>query len=209
MGRYVDAKCRLCRREGERLFLKGARCHTAKCAISKRSYAPGVQSFRRRGRLSDYGLRLREKQKAKRIYGVYEGQFRSYFAEAERLKGNTGENLLVLLERRLDNVVFSLGFAESRAQARQLISHGHIAVNGRKVDVASYLVTVGQTVAPKERKKSQAFVRERLEARRGDAVPAWLSVDDKKLEGQVVQMPTREDVTQPIQENYIVEFCSR
>lgn len=208
MGRYIDAKCRLCRREGERLFLKGARCHTAKCAIAKRATPPGKVSFRR-GRLSDYGVRLREKQKAKRIYGVYEGQFRGYFAEAERMRGNTGEILLQLLERRLDNVVYALGFAESRPQARQLISHGHVTVDGHKVDISSYLVRVGQTIAPSPRTRSQEFVRARMEARKGDTVPHWLVVDDKKLEGKVTQLPGREDVHLPIQENYIVEFCSR
>lgn len=208
MARYTDAKCRLCRREGDRLFLKGARCHTAKCAVAKRQYPPGRVSFRR-GRLSDYGVRLREKQKTKRIYGVLEKKFRMYFSEAERLKGNTGENLLVLLERRLDNVIYSLGFAESRAQSRQMISHGHIYVDGKKVDIASYLVRVGQTITPSARKKSQDFVRERVDARKGDTVPSWLAVDEKKLEGKVVQLPTREDVVLPIQENFIVEFCSR
>lgn len=209
MGRYVDAKCRLCRREGERLFLKGSRCHTAKCAIAKRAYAPGMHAFRRRGRLSDYGLRLREKQKAKRIYGVRETQFRNYFAEANRGMGNTGEALLVLLERRLDNVIFSLGFGESRAQARQIISHGHIYVDGRRVNIPSYLVRVGQVVAARPKKKSQDFLKERLEARKGEPVPGWLALDEKKLEGRVVQLPTKEDVVLPIQENYIVEFCSR
>ncbi|MEM7168291.1 MAG: 30S ribosomal protein S4 [Planctomycetota bacterium] len=208
MARYTDAKCRLCRREGERLFLKGTRCHTAKCAVAKRAYPPGRVSFRR-GRLSDYGVRLREKQKTKRIYGVMEKKFRSYFSEAERVKGNTGENLLVLLERRLDNVIYSLGFAESRAQARQMIAHGHVYVDGKKVDIPSYLVRVGQTITPSGRKKSQDFMRERMESRKGDTVPSWLAADEKKLEGKVVQLPTREDVVLPIQESFIVEFCSR
>ena len=208
MARYTDAKCRLCRREGERLYLKGARCHTAKCAVAKRAYPPGRVSFRR-GRLSDYGVRLREKQKTKRIYGVLEKKFRSYFSEAERVQGNTGENLLVLLERRLDNVVYSLGFAESRAQARQIIAHGHIYVDGKKVDIASYLVRVGQTITPSGRKKSQDFIRGRMDARKGDTVPSWLAVDEKTIEGKVVQLPTREDVVLPIQESFIVESCSR
>lgn len=208
MARYRDAKCKLCRREGEKLFLKGARCHTVKCAIARRSYAPGMHGFRR-SRMTDYGARLREKQKAKRFYTVSESQFRNYFSEAERLKGNTGENLLRLLERRLDNAVYHLGFADSRAQARQLISHGHILVNGKKVDVASYLLVVGETIAARERAKTQNFVRERLESRKGDTPPAWLAVDTKKMEGSVVQLPSREDVTLPINDAYIVEFCSR
>lgn len=208
MGRYIEPKCKLCRREGDRLYLKGARCHSVKCAIAKRAYPPGMHSFRR-GRLSDYGVRMREKQKTKRIYGVQEKQFRNYFSEAERLRGNTGENLLVLLERRLDNVVHLLGFADGRVQARHLIAHGHIMVDGHKVDIPSYLVRVGHTIAPRNRKKSQNFVRERLESRKGEGVPAWLSVDVKKLEGKVVQLPTREEVSLPIQESYIVEFCSR
>lgn len=208
MARYRDAKCKLCRREGEKLFLKGARCHTVKCAIARRSYAPGMHGFRR-GRPTDYGARLREKQKAKRYYSVTEKQFRSYFREAERIAGNTGENLLQLLERRLDNAVCHLGFADSRSQARQLISHGHVLVNGKKVDVCSYLLKVGDTISARERTKTQNFVRERLEGRKGDTPPPWLSVDAKKMEGQVVQVPAREDVALPINDAYIVEFCSR
>ncbi len=208
MARYLDAKCKLCRREGEKLFLKGARCHTVKCAIARRAYIPGMHAFRR-SRPTDYGNRLREKQKTKRYYGVTEKQFRIYFREAERLKGNTGENLLMLLERRLDNVICHMGFASSRAQARQLITHGHILVNGKKVDVPSYLVKIGLVITPKSRAKSQNFVKERLEARKGDTPPAWLAVDQKKMEGQVMQKPSREDVALPINEAFIVEFCSR
>ena len=208
MARILDAKCKLCRREGDRLFLKGARCHTVKCAIAKRAYPPGMHSFRRR-RISEYGTRLREKQKTKRVYGVGERQFRNYFAEAERLRGNTGENLLVLLERRLDNAVFLLGFAESRSQARQIIQHGHITVDGKKLDIPSYLVKVGQVIAPRSAKKSQAFVQSRLEANKGENVPSWLAVDTTKMEGKVQQLPSRDEITVPIQESYIVEFCSR
>jgi small subunit ribosomal protein S4 len=208
MARYLGPKCRLCRREGERLFLKGSRCHTAKCAVSKRAYIPGMHAFRR-SRLSEYGIRLREKQKAKRIYGVLERQFRKYFAEASRLRGNTGEHLLVLLERRLDNAVYSLGFADSRAQARQLVAHGHVAINGRKLDIPSYLVKVGDVVSPKKNKKSEALVRGRVEGRSGHSVPAWLSLDAQALEGKVAQLPTKEDVVLPIQDSYIVEFSSR
>ncbi|MGA1202386.1 MAG: 30S ribosomal protein S4 [Planctomycetota bacterium] len=208
MARYLGPKCRLCRREGERLYLKGSRCHTAKCAVSKRAYIPGMHAFRR-SRLSDYGARLREKQKTKRIYGVLEGQFRKYFTEAERLRGNTGENLLVLLERRLDNAVFSLGFAESRAQARQMVAHGHVAVNGRKLDIPSYLVKVGDVISPKSHKKSEGMIRQKVENVTGHTVPGWLSLDAKELKGSVTQMPTREDVALPINEAFIVEFCSR
>ncbi len=208
MARYIDAKCKLCRREGEKLFLKGSRCHTVKCAIAKRAYAPGMHGLRR-SRPTDYGVRLREKQKTKRFYSVTENKFLDYFREAERLKGDTGQNLLTLLERRLDNVVYHLGFADSRSQARQLVSHGHILVNGKKVDIASYQVRVGHVIAAKSRTKSQNFVRERLEARKGETPPAWLSVDTKKLEGTVNQLPSREDVTLPINEAFIVEFCSR
>ncbi|MHC4935055.1 MAG: 30S ribosomal protein S4 [Planctomycetota bacterium] len=208
MARYLGPKCRLCRREGERLYLKGSRCHTAKCAVSKRAYIPGMHAFRR-SRLSDYGARLREKQKTKRIYGVLEGQFRKYFTEAERLRGNTGENLLVLLERRLDNAVFSLGFAESRAQARQMVAHGHVAVNGRKLDIPSYLVKVGDVLSPKSHKKSEGMIRQKVENVTGHTVPGWLSLDAKELKGSVTQMPTREDVALPINEAFIVEFCSR
>ncbi len=208
MARYRGPKCRLCRREGERLYLKGSRCHTAKCAVSKRAYIPGMHAFRR-SRLSEYGQRLREKQKTKRIYGVLEGQFRKYFTEAERLRGNTGENLLVLLERRLDNVVFSLGFAESRAQARQVVAHGHVAVNGRKLDVPSYLVKVGDVISPKSHKKSEGMIRAKVEGVTGHAVPNWLALDAKELKGTVSQFPAREDVVLPINEAYIVEFCSR
>ena len=208
MARVLGAKCRLCRREGERLYLKGARCHTVKCGVAKRAYPPGMHSFRR-SRLSDYGIRLREKQKTKRIYGVCEKPFRTYFKEAVRQKGNTGDNLLVLLERRLDNVVHLLGFADGRVQARHFISHGHVLVNGRKVDIASYLVKPGMTISVSTKKKSQKLIRERMEANKGQTVPGWLTADLKKLEGNVVRMPAREDVILPIQDSYIVEFCSR
>ena len=208
MARYRGSKCRLCRREGERLYLKGSRCHTAKCAVSKRAYIPGMHAFRR-SRLSDYGARLREKQKAKRIYGVLEGQFRKYFTEAERLKGNTGENLLVLLERRLDNVVYSLGFAESRAQARQFVAHGHVAVNGRKLDIPSYLVKAGDVISPKDHKKSEGMIRAKQEGISGHTVPNWLALEAKELKGTVSQLPSREDVVLPINDAFIVEFCSR
>lgn len=208
MARIIESRCSLCRREGERLYLKGARCHSVKCAVSKRAYPPGMHGMRR-GRSSDYGLRLRETQKAKRVYGVGDRQFRNYFAEAERLTGNTGEHLMVLLERRLDNVVHLLGFADGRVQARQLIQHGHIFVNGKKVNIPSYLVKPGMQVGVSQRQKSQKLVRERMEANKGHAVPSWLTADMTKLEGSVARAPTREDVATPIQDSYIVEFCSR
>ena len=208
MARTLGPKCRLCRRDGERLYLKGQRCHTAKCAVTKRAYPPGMHGFRR-GRPSEYGVRLREKQKAKRIYGVLERQFRKYFAEADRLKGNTGANLLILLERRLDNVVYQLGFADSRAQARQFVAHGHVTVNGKKIDASSHLVKVGDVVAPKTRKKSESLARERLEALQGRSAPEWLTLEAKELKGTVNRLPAREDVSIPINEAYIVEFSSR
>ena len=208
MARTLGPKCRLCRRDGERLYLKGRRCHTAKCAVAKRAYPPGMHGFRR-GRPSEYGVRLREKQKAKRIYGVLERQFRKYFAEADRLKGNTGANLLILLERRLDNVVYQLGFADSRAQARQFVAHGHVTVNGKKIDASSHLVKVGDVVAPKTRKKSESLARERLEALQGRSAPEWLTLEAKELKGTVNRLPAREDVSIPINEAYIVEFSSR
>ncbi|MCI0651430.1 MAG: 30S ribosomal protein S4 [Planctomycetes bacterium] len=208
MARYLESKCKLCRRDGERLYLKGARCHTVKCAVSKRTYPPGMHGMRR-SRHSDYGLRLRETQKVKRLYGVSQRQFRNFFAEASRLPGNTGEMLLLLLERRLDNAVCKLGFASGRVEARQLIQHGHITVNGRKVDIVSYLVKPGMKIAASHRKVSQKIVRERLEARKADAVPTWLALDAGALSGGVVRMPAREDISLHVNESYIVEFCSR
>jgi len=209
MARYHEAKCRLCRREGERLFLRGARCHTAKCAIARRAYAPGVHALKRRKRLSDYGLELREKQKLKRVYGILERQFRRYFEMADRQTGDTGANLLTIIERRLDNVVFLGGFADSRAQARLLIGHGHVRVNGRRVDVASVLVRKGDVIAPMDKERSKKFVRERLEVTRGEGIPQWLSVDPKAMEIRVNALPAREDVTTPIQVNLIVELLSK
>ncbi|MFN0059423.1 MAG: 30S ribosomal protein S4 [Planctomycetota bacterium] len=208
MSRELDAKCKKCRREGEKLFLKGTRCHTVKCAIARRPQPPGMHGFRR-SRSTDYGLRLREKQKTKRYYGVHEHKFRRYIAEASRTPGNTGETLMVLLERRLDNAVYLLGFADSRAQARQLVAHGHIMVNGKTVNIASLLLKVGNTIAPRPRPHIETLIRERLEARKGDSPPPWLNLDAKKMSGTVVQMPAREDVGLPINDAYIIEFCSR
>ncbi len=207
MARYTDAVCRLCRREGMKLYLKGDRCYTDKCAITKRGYAPGQHGTGRR-KLSNYGIQLREKQKAKRFYGVLESQFRRYFEIADKQAGITGENLLRLLESRLDNVVYRLGFASSRAEARQLVTHGHFRVNGRKVDIPSYLVSAGDIISVKERSKSSDKFRSLVENFKGN-VPEWLTVDMEKLEGTVLSLPSREDIDLPIAENLIVELYSR
>jgi small subunit ribosomal protein S4 len=206
MARYADAKCRLCRREGMKLFLKGARCFTDKCAIERRNYPPGMHGLNR-GKLTPYGIQLREKQKAKRIYGVLEGQFRRYFHEAEREKGVTGENLLRLLELRVDNVVYRLGFAASRRESRQMVAHGHFAVNGRKVSVPSFLVKVGDAVSLRG-SKYEARVDDNMNAGRG-AIPQWLEVDAAGRRGVVRSLPLREDIQIPVSEQLIVELYSK
>lgn len=210
MGRYTGPSCRLCRREGIKLMLKGARCDSAKCPLERqwRNTPPGMHSWRRR-RGSEYAIRLREKQKVKRFYGIFERQFRRYFKMAEREKTNTGVALLRLLERRLDNVVYKLGFAPSRAAARQTITHGHIYVNGRKASSPSMLVKVGDKISVKPSEKSQKLIRQRLEEIGEPSVQNWLKLDTAKLEGTVMAMPSRDDVTIPVEENLIVEFCSR
>jgi small subunit ribosomal protein S4 len=207
MARYRDAKCRLCRREGMKLFLKGGRCFTDKCAIERRNYPPGHHGLNR-GKLTAFGVQLREKQKAKRIYGVLEMQFRRYFHGAEREKGITGENLLKQLERRLDNVVHRLGFAASRREARQMVAHGHFQVNGRKVSVPSYLVTVGDAVQLRPTSKMGARVDENVNAGRG-AVPQWLELDVNDRRGVVRSFPLREDIQVPLTEQLIVELYSK
>jgi small subunit ribosomal protein S4 len=207
MARYRDAKCRLCRREGMKLFLKGARCFTDKCAIERRNYPPGQHGLNR-GKLTPFGVQLREKQKAKRIYGVVEDQFRRYFHEAEREKGVTGENLLKLLECRLDNVVHRLGFASSRREARQMVAHGHYQVNGRKVSVPSFLVAVGDVVQLRPTSKMGARVDDNLNAGRGQ-VPQWLTLDPNEKKGTVRSMPLREDIQIPVSEQLIVELYSK
>lgn len=207
MARYTDAVCRLCRREGIKLYLKGDRCYTDKCAVSKRAYAPGQHGTSRR-KLSNYGLQLREKQKAKRFYGVLESQFRKYFEIADKESGITGENLLRLLESRLDNVVYRLGFASSRAEARQLVVHGHFRINGKKVDIPSYLINPGEVISVAEKSRSSNKFKSLAENFKGD-VPNWLTVDIDKLEGTVVSLPSREDVDLPIAENLIVELYSK
>ena len=208
MARYIDNKCKLCRREGMKLFLKGQRCFTDKCALSRRDYPPGVHA-QRRSKVTDYGLHLREKQKLKRIYGVLERQFRLYFKEAERQKGNTGENLLALLERRLDNVVLATGFALSRNHARQMINHGHFKVNNRRVDIASYRVRPGDKVTVKENPKTKKMVSEAIEVNKSQVVPDWLSVTGDAMQAEVVNMPRRDHVPHPIQEQLIIELCSK
>jgi small subunit ribosomal protein S4 len=208
MARYTGNKCKLCRREGMKLFLKGQRCFTDKCAISRRDYPPGVHA-QKRTKITDYGVRVREKQKLKRIYGVMERQFKLYFHEAERLKGNTGETLLSLLERRLDNVVLASGFALSRNHARQMINHGHFKVNGRRVDVASYTVRPGDKVSVRTGDKTRKMVAEAVEVNKSQVVPDWLSVKGELLETEVVAMPRRDHVPHPIQEQLIIELTSK
>ena len=208
MARYLGASCRLCRREGLQLFLKGDRCYTDKCAIERRHYPPG-QHGQRRSKLSDYGLQLREKQKVKRIYGVLEKQFRGYFEKAERQKGVTGTNLLIFLERRLDNIVYRLGFANSRAQARQLVRHNQVQVNGRKVNLPSYLVKMGDAVQVTEKGRKLPLIQDALEAVARRGTPAWLELIKEEAQGRVIMFPGREDITMPIQEHLIVELYSK
>lgn len=208
MARYTDSVCRLCRREGMKLFLKGERCYSEKCAITRRNYAPG-QHGQRRPKPSEYGVQLREKQKVKRIYGVLERQFRGYFARADQRKGVTGENLLLLLEQRLDSVVYRLGFASSRAQARQLVSHGHFAVNHRKVDIPSYIVKSGDVIQVRARSRTLEPIRMALETVEQRGIPTWLELDKGEFKGIVHQLPSRDQLTIPIQEQLIVELYSK
>ncbi len=208
MARYREAVCRLCRREGMELFLKGDRCFTDKCAIKRRGYPPG-QHGQRRPKHSDYGVQLREKQKAKRIYGLQERQFRNYFEKAERLKGKTGDNLLILLERRLDNVVYKLGFAVTRRESRQMVRHGHFAVAGRKVNIPSFLVRPGEQIEMREKSRKMVAVNEALDAVVRKGIPPWLELDRDNFKGTVKALPTRADITEPIQEQLIVELYSK
>jgi len=212
MARYTGPVCKLCRREGQKLFLKGERCFSPKCAIERRDYPPGEHGptarFRRR-RPSDYQRQLREKQKVRRIYGVLERQFRRYFREAERRPGLTGENLLTLLEQRLDNVVYRLGLADSRPQARQLVQHGHITVNGRRLSSPSYLVDVGDVIAVREASRDREYFQVRAELLDTDRSPQWLSLDSTSLSARVVGMPRREDVDIPIEESLVIGYYSR
>ena len=208
MARYTGAACRLCRREGTKLFLKGDRCFTEKCGVERRAYPPG-QHGQGRTRTSDYGLQLREKQKVKRMYGLAEKQFRGTMDAASRMRGRAGENLLVLLEQRLDNVVFRLGFATSRSEARQLVRHGHFEVNGRKVDIPSFRVKTGMRLTLRESSRQIARVTEALEALERRSVPGWLELEKEAFTGVIKATPTREDVTMPVQEQLIVELYSR
>lgn len=206
MSRYTDANCKLCRREGQKLFLKGERCYGVKCAIERRNYAPG-QHGQSRKKQSEYGLQLREKQKAKRFYGVQETQFRNLFDKAAKKNGKTGENLMILLETRLDNVVFRLGFAASRKEARQLVNHGHFTVNGRKASIPSMEVKPGDVIKVKDKSQSSPKFKEIKEM--SITVPSWMTVEVDKLEGKVVAMPRREDIDTPIAEHLIVELYSK
>lgn len=206
MSRYTDANCRLCRREGQKMFLKGERCYSSKCAIERRNFPPGQHGQGRR-KQSEYGLQLREKQKCKRFYGLQETQFRNLFDKADRKKGITGENLLILLETRLDNVVFRLGFAASRKEARQLVTHGHFTVNGKKVDIPSYEVKAGDVIKVKEKSTNSPKFKEIKDM--AITVPSWMTVDTEKLEGKVVTVPTRADIDTPVAEHLIVELYSK
>lgn len=212
MARYTGPVCKLCRREGEKLFLKGSRCLSPKCALERRAYPPGqhgkLAQFRR-GRASDYSFQLREKQKARRVYGVLERQFRRYFREALRRPGMTGANLLALLESRLDNVVYRLGFAESRAQARQLVQHGHFAVNGRRTDIPSYLVRPGDVVEVRDGSRGKTFFKGLGDIMGERPVPEWLEQDAKQLSGRVARLPERADIDLTFNEHLIVEYYSR
>lgn len=208
MARYTAAVCRLCRRSGDKLMLKGSRCFTAKCALDRRAKPPGQQLSRRR-RLSDRGLQLREKQKARYTYGILERQFRRFFAEARRQSGITGENLLVLLERRLDNVAYRLGFADSRSQARQLVQHGHIMVNGHKTDIPSYLVKEGDTISWKESSTKTEYYKQLVQSIESKVILSWLSLDREKLIGRVSSLPTPDDIGAKFEWQSIVEYYSR
>ena len=208
MARYTASVCRLCRREGMKLFLKGDRCFKDKCAIERRNYPPG-QHGRRRSKLLGYGIQLREKQKVKRIYGLLERPFRLTFQRAERRKGITGANLLQELERRLDNVVYSLGFAASRAQARQLVRHGHVTVNGKKVTIPSFRVAKGNTIAIKEKSRTNEQIKASVDTARARGVPGWLDLQPESFSGTVLELPTREEIKLPIQEQLIVELYSK
>ncbi|HXE80025.1 MAG TPA: 30S ribosomal protein S4 [Vicinamibacterales bacterium] len=209
MARYTGPVCRLCRREGMKLFLKGERCYTEKCAIEKRNFPPGQHGKARRSKIAGYGIQLREKQKVKRIYGVLEDQFRRYFEAADRQRGITGETLRQLLERRLDNVVYRLGLATSRPQARQLVRHGHFLVNGKKVDIPSYSLRPGDVVSIRPGSQKNPVIAHAMEEVKGRGIPGWLSFDAATGSGRVVSLPTREQINLPVQEQLIVELYSK
>ena len=209
MARYTGAVCRLCRREDMKLFLKGERCYTDKCGYERRSYPPGQHGQARRKKRSDYGEQLREKQKVKRIYGIAERQFRGYFFKATRMKGVAGENLIQLLERRLDNVVYRMGFASDHAEARQLVRHGHFTVNGKKVNIPSYLVRPRDVIQVRESSQKIARINEAMAAVDRRGVPQWIQMDKENFRGAIAQLPSREDVTLPIREQLIIELYSK
>lgn len=208
MARYTDSVCKLCRREGQKLFLKGARCYTDKCAVTRKAYAPG-QHGQGRKKTSEYGLQLRAKQTAKRYYGVLESQFLKYYEMATKKEGKTGDELLILLERRLDNIVYRLGWASSRAEARQLVVHGHFTVNGSRVDIPSYLVKPGDVVSIKDKSRKSDKFKLVLEANASRPVPKWLEVNRETLEGKVLALPTREEIDLAVDETLIVELYSK
>lgn len=207
MARYTGSSCRLCRREGQKLFLKGERCYGTKCALEKRNYAPGQHGQGRKTKMTEYGIQLREKQKAKRFYGILETQFRNYFDKAAKKKGQTGENLLVALETRLDNVIFRMGFASSRKEARQLVTHNHFTVNGAKQNIPSFSVKAGDVIKVKEKSTASPKFKEIKDM--AISTPSWIAVDTEKLEGKVIAMPTREEIDTPIAEHLIVELYSK
>ncbi|MCP4750255.1 MAG: 30S ribosomal protein S4 [Proteobacteria bacterium] len=210
MSRYRGAVCRLCRREQLKLFLKGDRCYTDKCSMETKAYVPGQHGVsRRRSKQSEFGIQLREKQKVRRLYGVQEKQFRLTYDKAAKQRGKTGSNLLILLERRLDNIVYRMGFARSLSEARQLVKHSHITINGRKNNIPSALVKIDDVVAVRERSRNIAFIRESIESADRKGIPPWLSIDQKEFSGRVVAFPKREQITIPIQEQFIVELYSR
>ena len=208
MSRFKDEQCRICRRQGQKLFLKGERCYSDKCSVSRRNYAPGEHATKK-AKLSEYGIQLREKQKTKAYYGVRENQFRKYFDMASREKGITGEALLRILESRLDNVVYRLGYGSSRPQARQLVNHGLFEVNGRKVDIASYLVKEGDIIKVRDSKKDAVIIKQNVEVNSARPVPAWLEKNVKNLSGKVLRKPAREDVDLQVEEHFIVELYSK
>ena len=209
MARYTDASCRLCRREGEKLFLKGSRCYTDKCAVSRRKGSAPGQHGQARKKQSEYGLQLREKQKTKRFYGILEGQFHSYYLKANSKKGITGENLLFILESRLDNTVYRMGLATSRAEARQFVTHEHFLVNGKKVNVPSYLVKVGDVISLRDKSRSSSRFDQVLDMTNGRVLPSWLEFDSETFTGKVVASPNREEVDAPVKEHLIVELYSK
>lgn len=208
MARYTEAVCKMCRREGKKLFLKGDRCYTGKCSYERRSYAPG-QHGQSRKKVSEYGMQLRTKQQARRFYGIQEGQFHKYFLMADRQEGMTGENLLRLCERRLDNVVYSLGWSNSRAEARQLVNHGHFIVNGRKVDIPSYLIKVGDEISIREKSRDSVKVKSILEGNASRPVSTWLERNSDAVNAKIVSLPDRDQIAAPVEEHFIVEFYSK